>query len=123
MHNLNMAQGIYNYGSIISTNLTFFQIQHVPSLVHACFSAHNLQYVGIFRLNVCYIVLTKVHEVLTPGPNLQSASERMMLGLFPPSSKVTFFRLLRAAICGINWPIWNKKTNSVTLIFCDFYFK
>lgn len=30
-----------------------------------------------------------------------SASDRMMLGLFPPSSSVTFFRLVLPAACWI----------------------
>lgn len=29
-----------------------------------------------------------------------------MLGLFPPSSKVTFFRLLLPEACWIRWPTW-----------------
>ena len=32
------------------------------------------------------------------------ASDRIMLGLFPPSSKVTFFRLLFPDACWIRWP-------------------
>lgn len=39
---------------------------------------------------------------------LLSASARTMFGLLPPSSKVVLFRLLFAAICGINCPICDK---------------
>lgn len=38
------------------------------------------------------------------------ASDKMMLGLFPPSSKVTFFRLLVPEACWIKWPTCRRHT-------------
>lgn len=39
-----------------------------------------------------------------------SASDRMMFGLFPPSSRVTFFRLLLPEACWMRWPTWWTQT-------------
>lgn len=39
------------------------------------------------------------HAADREAENVLSASDRMMLGLFPPSSRVTFFRLLVPDAC------------------------
>lgn len=39
---------------------------------------------------------------------LQSQSANTIQGFFPPSSKVTLFRLLLAAASLISWPTWKK---------------
>lgn len=41
--------------------------------------------------------------------NLRSASARMILGLFPPSSRVTFLRFEAPADCAISLPIYQRK--------------
>lgn len=40
--------------------------------------------------------------------DLQSASAKIMLGLFPPSSRVTRFKLLLPAASWISFPTWKK---------------
>lgn len=47
---------------------------------------------------------------------LLSASDMMIFGLFPPSSRVTLFRLLSAAAFWIRWPTWNHR-EEVYLVF------
>lgn len=50
-----------------------------------------------------------------PPENLLSASDMMILGLFPPSSRVTLLRLLFPAAVWIRWPTYREagtETNS-----------
>lgn len=58
---------------------------------------------------------TRPSSTLTPPKNLLSASDMMILGLFPPSSRVTLLRLLFPAATWMRWPTYREaetETNS-----------
>lgn len=82
-----------------------------PESVWTLVNSFQLEANTLGRVKFTGVTLSDIRkggEKLTESSYSQSASANTMHGLFPPSSRVTLFRLLFPAASLINLPTWNQ---------------